>query len=169
MKCTASSDPSPGRTLNYYRHHTGFTLIEVLVAIALLAIAGGVLLATQGSGSRLARKALERETAVWLAQARLTEAAAYPDRAPPEDTQAERFAGIDYETRIEYRYISPVPEVEVSSLPEHLRLIELRAIVRWGETQTDLVQLTTYRAYRTTASTPPTNQAKPPQLPGGKS
>lgn len=125
----------------------GFTLIEVLVAIALLAIAGGVLLAAQGSGSRLARKALERENAIWLAQARLTEAAAYPDHAPPEDNQTDVFEGVNYETRIEYRNVSPVPEIAFADLPETLRLVELRAIVRWGDPVRESVQLTTYRPY----------------------
>jgi prepilin-type N-terminal cleavage/methylation domain-containing protein len=148
--------------------YSGFTLIEVLVAITLLAIAGGVLLATQGSGSRLTRKALERETALWLAQARLTEALAYPDRSPPEDAHDERYAGIDYETRIEYRHVSPVPEIEFSDLPDHLRLIELRTIVRWGNPQSETVQLTAYRPYRATATPPQTNPGGGTQLPGNK-
>ncbi len=150
--------------------HSGFTLIEVLVAITLLAIAGGALLAAQGSGSRLARKALERETAIWLAQARLTEASAFPDRAPPEDANDEHYAGMQYETRIEYRQISSVPEIELSALPEHLRLIELRAIVRWGSPKTETVQLTTYRPYRATATTSPqTNPGNATKVPGNKS
>lgn len=148
--------------------HSGFTLIEVLVAITLLAIAGGALLAAQGSGSRLARKALERETAVWLAQARLTEAAAFADRAPPEDAHDEHYAGMQYETRIEYRQISPVPEIEVSDLPDHLRLIELRAIVRWGSPITETVQLTSYRPYRATATTVQMNPGGGTTLPGNQ-
>jgi general secretion pathway protein I len=151
----------------------GFTLIEVLVAIALLAIAGGVLLAAQGSGSRLSRKALERETAIWLAQARLTEAAAYPDRPPPEDNRDDNFEGMNYETRIEYRNVSPVPEIAFDDLPEALRLIELRVIVRWGEPATEHVQLTAYRPYAVAAQPAPDNGAaaqKPAddKLPGRK-
>jgi prepilin-type N-terminal cleavage/methylation domain-containing protein len=153
---------------------SGFTLIEVLVAIALLTIVGGALLAAQGSGNRLTRKALERETAVWLAQARLTEAALYPDRPPPEDNLDDVYEGVHYETRIEYRNVSPVPELAFADLPEALRLIELRAIVRWGEPATESVQLTTYRPVTPTAPVgtspaqgPGTGQATPPP-PGGK-
>jgi general secretion pathway protein I len=126
-------------------HGGGFTLIEVLVAIALLAITGGVLLAAQGSGNRLVRKALERETATWLAQARLVEAAAHPDRPPPEDATDDIYEGVRYETRVEYRNVSPVPEIAFADLPAHLRLIELRVIVRWGEAGEERVQLSAYR------------------------
>lgn len=129
----------------------GFTLIEVLVALTLLAIAGGVLLAAQGSGNRLARKALEQETAIWLAHARLTEAAAYPDRPPPEDGLDDRYAGVSYETKIEYRNVSPVAEIAFGELPAAMRLIELRVIVRWGATAAESVQLTTYRPYPVSA------------------
>lgn len=125
----------------------GFTLIEVLVAIALLAITGGVLLAAQGSGNRLVRKALERETATWLAQARLVEAAAHPDRPPPEDADDDIYEGVRYETRVEYRNVSPVPEIAFEDLPVQLRLIELRVLVRWGGTGGERVQLTAYRPY----------------------
>lgn len=129
----------------------GFTLIEVLVAIALLAITGGVLLAAQGSGNRLVRKALERETATWLAQARLVEAAAHPDRPPPEDADDDVYEGVHYETRVEYRNVSPVPEIAFEDLPAQLRLIELRVLVRWGDPGKEQVQLTAYRPYPTTA------------------
>ena len=139
------------------------------MAITLLTIAGAGLLAAQGSASRLARKAQERETAIWLAQARLAEASAYPDRPPPEDKQDERYAGVDFATRIEYRNISPVPEISVTNLPEHLRLIELRAIVTWGNPHIETVQLTSYRPYRATATPLPINQENPSKLPGSKS
>jgi general secretion pathway protein I len=138
----------------------GFTLIEVLVAIALLAIAGGVLLAAQGSGNRLVRKALERETATWLAQARLAEAAAHPDRPPPEDADADIYEGVQYETRVEYRDVSPVPEIAPADLPPSLRLIELRVIVRWGEAGEERVQLTAYRPARPPAAQPAAGDKK---------
>lgn len=165
-ECTVRLAQSAGPAIPSNCHSYGFTLIEVLVAITLLAIAGGILLATQGSGSRLTRKALERETAIWLAQARLTEASAFPDHPPPEDALDEHFAGVKYETRIEYRHISPVPEIESSSLPDHLRLIELRAIVRWGTSKTETVQLTAYRSVATPPKTVPGSGSK---LPGNKS
>lgn len=138
----------------------GFTLIEVLVAIALLAITGGVLLAAQGSGNRLVRKALERETATWLAQARLVEAAAHPDRPPPEDADNDVYEGVNYETRVEYRNVSPVPEVAFADLPAHLRLIELRVSVRWGAAGEERVQLTAYRPVQ--APPPPPADSKAP-------
>lgn len=131
----------------------GFTLIEVLVAITLLAIAGGVLLAAQGSGNRLARKALEQETATWLARARLTEAAAFPDKPPPEDDLDDHYGGVSYETRIEYRNVSPIAEIAFGDLPATMRLIEVRVIVRWGAKAAESIQLTTYRPYPASTTT----------------
>lgn len=125
------------------RRTSGFTLIEVLAALALLTVLGGLLLAAQGMAGRLASRTFETETALWLARARLVEAAAYPDRAPPEDERPDRYEGIDYVTRIEYRDISAMPELAVADLPASLRLVELRAEVTWGVQ--GKVRLTAYR------------------------
>lgn len=122
----------------------GFTVIETLVALTLLAAGAGFLLATLGASSRLVRDVRENETALWLARSRLVEAAAYPDRPPPEDDGADRYEGVDYRTRIEYREISPVPDIEVDKLAPALRLIEIRVLVSWGALPSQ-VQLTTYR------------------------
>lgn len=121
----------------------GFTLIETLVALSLLAAAAGFLLAAQGSASMLTTRVLERESALWLARSRMVEAAAYPDRAPPEDAREDRYEGIAYRTRIEYREIEPLSGADADKLPRQQRLMELRVLVNWG-THSSL-QLTTYR------------------------
>lgn len=131
----------------------GFTLIEVLVAIALLATAGGALLAAQGSGGRLLRKTLEIETATRLAHARLAEASLFPDRPPPPDAREDQFEGRDFVTRIEYRTVSPLAEISVDDLPEPMRLIEIRVIVRWGEEGRERVQLSAYHPLPASAQT----------------
>lgn len=135
------SPPAAGAQRKYV---AGFTVIETLVALTLLAAAAGFLLATLGASSRLVRDVRENETALWLARSRLVEAAAYPDRSPPEDERPDRYEGVDYRTRIEYREISPVPEIAVDKIPAALRLIEIRVLVTWG-TLPSKVQLTAYR------------------------
>ncbi|MCX7175979.1 MAG: hypothetical protein NT159_19055 [Proteobacteria bacterium] len=119
-------------------------MIETLVALTLLAAAAGVLMATLGASSRLVRDVRENETALWLARSRLVEAAAYPDRPPPEDDRPDQYEGVDYLTRIEYREISPVPEIAVDKVARALRLIEIRVLVSWGA-RPSKIQLTAYR------------------------
>lgn len=126
------------------RSAAGFTVIETLVALTLLAAAAGFLLAALGASSRLVRDVRENETALWLARSRLIEAAAYPDRPPPEDDRPDRYEGTDYRTRIEYREVSPIPEMEVDRIAPELRLIEVRVLVSWG-TLPSRFQLTAYR------------------------
>lgn len=122
----------------------GFTVIETLVALTLLAAAAGFLMATLGASSRLVRDVRENQTALWLAKSRLVEAAAYPDRPPPEDDRPDQYEGVDYRTRIEYREISPVPEIDAGKVARALRLIEIRVLVSWGARPSS-VQLTAYR------------------------
>lgn len=122
----------------------GFTVIETLVALTLLAAAAGFLMATLGASSRLVREVREDEMALWLARSRLVEAAAYPDRPPPEDERPDRYEGIDYRTRIEYREISPQPDTNLDKVALSLRLTEIRVAVSWGPRPKE-IQLTTYR------------------------
>ncbi|TRZ92654.1 MAG: hypothetical protein D4R84_11980 [Rhodocyclaceae bacterium] len=132
----------------------GFTVIETLVALTLLAAAAGFLMATLGTSSRLVRDVRENETALWLARSRLVEAAAYPDRSPPQDDRPDQFEGVDYRTRIEYREISPLPEIDIDKVARAFRLIEIRVLVSWGA-RPSTVQLTAYRKTGPETSVPP--------------
>lgn len=130
--------------LAYARSAAGFTVIETLVALTLLAAAAGLLMATLGASSRLVREVRENELALWLARSRLVEAAAYPDRPPPEDDRPDQYEGVDYMTRIEYREVSPLPDIDVDKLVREFRLIEIRVVVSWGARPSS-IQLTAYR------------------------
>ncbi|TRZ66824.1 MAG: hypothetical protein D4S02_06190 [Rhodocyclaceae bacterium] len=145
----------------YGKSLAGFTVIETLVALTMLAAAAGFLLATLGSSSRLVREVRENETALWLARSRLVEAAAYPDRSPPQDDRPDQYEGVDYRTRIEYREVSPVPEIDLDKVARAFRLIEIRVLVSWGA-RPSTVQLTTYRKPGPEVSAPPA----PPSSPG---
>lgn len=123
---------------------SGFTLIEVLVALVVLGTAAGLLLAAQTASGRLARAVMERESAVWLARSRLVEAAAFPDRLPPEDNREDRHEGVNYQTRIGYREISPLTEVPIDKVPLDQRLIEIRVDVTWGAPRPASVTMVTY-------------------------
>lgn len=144
----SASSPACGRSV------AGFTVIETLVALTLLAAVAGLLMATLGAGSRLVRDVHENELALWLARSRLVEAAAYPDRPPPEDDRPDRYEGVDYKTRIEYREVSPLPDVEVDKVARELRLIEIRVLVSWGA-RPSKIQLTAYRRPELSATPAP--------------
>lgn len=121
----------------------GFTLIEVLVALTLLAVSAGLLLAVQGGDMRLAKSTLDQELAYWLARSRLVEALAFPDQALPEDASNEVYEGMPFGTRVEYREIQGVETA--TPLPPAHRLTEIRVIVSWGEKAEQKVQLSGYR------------------------
>ena len=110
----------------------GFTLIEVLVALAMLAIVGALVLTAQGVTHRHLRQAMERETAYWLARSRLVEAAAHPNHPLPEDERIERYENVDYQTLIEVHEVSPLVGERAEALPANARLTEVRITVRWG-------------------------------------
>ena len=134
------------------RRARGFTLVETLVALTLLAVATGMLIAAQGAVTTLARNTLERETALWLARSRLVEAAAYPDRPPPEDASGDTYEGVAYRTRIEYREVAPVDAVELRDVPRQQRLLELRVLVSWGAQPQSQLQLSAYRKLASAAA-----------------
>lgn len=110
----------------------GFTLIEVLVALAMLASVGALVLTAQGVSNRHLRLAMERETAYWLARSRLIEASAHPDHPLPEDSRVETYENVDYLTLIEVRELSPLRDERAGDLPAGARLTEVRVRVSWG-------------------------------------
>lgn len=75
------------------RRHDGFTLLETLVALAILAIALAAVMRATGAGTNHAEAMRMRVLADWVAQNRLAQHAARGDFLPPgiqngEETQA---------------------------------------------------------------------------------
>jgi prepilin-type N-terminal cleavage/methylation domain-containing protein len=60
----------------------GFTLIEILAALTMFAVVGGMLLQLFESGLRSTRKSAEMTHGVLLARSKMTELLAYPQLAP---------------------------------------------------------------------------------------
>lgn len=126
----------------FHRRRCGFTLIEVLVAITLLAVSAAVFIEAQALSTRNIRKSIDRENALWLARSRLHEVAAFPADPAPEDREADRFEGVDYRTRIEYRDHRLLAETQ----PTERTKVEIRVIVEWGQTHPPhSLQLTAFR------------------------
>jgi len=104
----------------------GFTLVELLVALTLLAVVGGTLLQLFHSGLRTARLAGAQSHAVLLARSKLTELQAYPALQPGT------LAG-DFDD--DYRWeavLTPLPDAGGAE-PARLQLLDLVLTIAWGE------------------------------------
>lgn len=128
----------PGRT-----PHGGFTLLEVLVAFAVLTISLGVLLNIFSLTIRTTQAALDQQKAVLLAESKLAELdAAFTLRPGTERDQAdERFA---WETRVE--------EFDSRALMDNQSLLvpyRLSVVVSWDDNRR--YELSTLRLVRTEA------------------
>ena len=64
------------------RRQRGFTLIEILAALTMFAVVGGMLLQLFDSGLRSTRKSAEMTHGVLLARSKMTELLAYPQLTP---------------------------------------------------------------------------------------
>ncbi|MDR0274984.1 MAG: type II secretion system GspH family protein [Burkholderiaceae bacterium] len=103
----------------------GFSLLEILVAFAIAAMALGLLYQIMGSNARQVGDLAERERAVLLAESLLDIQRAVPEAGLNESGQA---AG--YVWQIDSRpYPTPVQQAAPNVPPLH----EVRVTVQWGE------------------------------------
>jgi len=106
----------------------GFTLVELLVALTLLAVVGGSLLQLFHSGLRAARLADDQAHAVLLARSILTELQAYP-ALQPGALSGDFDDGYRWEAILAQH--SDVGATEAST--DSLQLLELVLTISWGE------------------------------------
>ena len=131
-----------------WRANAGFTLLEVLVAFAILSLA--VVAAIQGfaGGLRLLRLAGEHQQAILLADQKIREVI-----VPAEERRGAVEGGYTWE-----RTITIVPTPDLSRTPAtetwHLYLIMVK--VRWGDRRS--VEVATLRS---SAELPETQGARP--------
>ena len=114
-------EPASGRACRA----RGFTLIEILVALAMLGIVGGVLLQMFGTGLRSARLASEHNHAVLLARSQLVELQAH-DRHEPGTLSGDFGDG--------YRWQADLTETErIPADGQPMVPLDLVLTVTWGE------------------------------------
>ena len=123
----------------------GFTLLEVMVAIALIAIALMAVLGSQSQSVSLAGEARFNTTAALLAQSKMAEI----ESQAPEDLTAdsgdfdEDFPGYTWKLAVSNVMIDR-PE----NVSDHLKQVDLT--ISWGEDEQFLYALRVYRFFQKT-------------------
>lgn len=125
------------------RPQAGFTLLEVVVAVAVVGAGFAAGLAAMSGSLRLLRSSNEYEQAMLLARATITEALAYPDYDIAADRERELYQGVEYAYRVEFR---PVRLAESDSArAAAVALEQISVDVYWGEGRGRNYRLVTYR------------------------
>ncbi len=118
-----------------YRRQAGFTLLEVIIALAILGVAFALSMELLAAGVRSAKASENYTQAVLLARQKLAEVAATPNLEGSADT-GEFGGGFRWSSKIQ-----PLPQEE--DLPA--RLFQVRVRVTWpgrqGEKALDLYAL----------------------------
>jgi general secretion pathway protein I len=119
----------------------GFTLLEVMIAVAVLAIALTSLFGSQSASVRLATESRFNIQAPLLARKQLAELTLTEDFVSGEGDFEDDFAGFRWELQVEEVFF------EESEILEKLeqQLWHLTMIVRWGDNDFFTYQLDTYR------------------------
>jgi prepilin-type N-terminal cleavage/methylation domain-containing protein len=123
----------------------GFTLLEVVVAVAVIGAGFAAGLAAMSGSLRLLRSAGEYEQAMLLGRSAMTEAISYPDYEVLADREREVYQGVDYAYRIEFRPVRLVSEDEARAAPPAVALQQISVDVSWGEDRARSYRLVTYR------------------------
>ena len=137
----------PPRPRRCRRDHSGFTLLEVLVALAILSLAIVVSIQGFASGLRLLKLSGEHQEAMLLADLKAREITS--------PTQAGRDGGIEgaYTWEREIKQVV-TPDLEVEGRPVRWRQWEVDVHVRWGDHRQ--VSVATLRTVAGDGDKPPT-------------
>ncbi|MCL2829512.1 MAG: type II secretion system GspH family protein [Betaproteobacteria bacterium] len=149
---------APAKTPAHARISTqsGFTLMEVVVAMMLVGIGFAMALSAMSGSLRLSQRALEYDNAMLLANSKLDEILASPTYDVVEETSSDTpdvYGGVAYSYRIE---INPVPILtreQRKLLKSEMTLNEIHIVVHWGgneETVSRVYELTAYRLSKST-------------------
>lgn len=140
------------------RVQAGFTLMEVVVSIAVVGAGFAVGLAAMSGSLRLMRSAGEYEQAMLLARAAITEALSYPDYDIADDREREVYQGVEYAYRVEFRPVRLAPFTRATESDDaratRAALEQISVDVYWGEGRN--YRLVTYRRAASAASPPRT-------------
>jgi general secretion pathway protein I len=112
---------------SHTKRHAGFSLLEVLVALSILALSYGMILQLLGSSSRNALRASDYRQAIMVAESQLNLAATVRDPAmlPRAGEVGEKFAW-----RLD---IAPAADVAMSSAASMYAPVRLTVEVSWQE------------------------------------
>ena len=112
---------------SHTKRHAGFSLLEVLVALSILALSYGMILQLLGSSSRNALRASDYRQAIMVAESQLNLAATVRDPAmlPRSGEVGEKFAW-----RLD---IAPAADVAMSSAASMYAPVRLTVEVSWQE------------------------------------
>jgi general secretion pathway protein I len=113
------------------RHAAGYTLIEIIVAFAILALGLTLLLGTLSGATRQVRAAGDAGRAALYAESLLDEFGNLPQ---PQHREGDLEQG-RYHWRLDVKpWADPSPRTSVASVdPNAARLMHLRLQVAWGE------------------------------------
>jgi prepilin-type N-terminal cleavage/methylation domain-containing protein len=130
------------------RSQAGFTLLEVVVAMAVVGAGFAVGLAAMSGSLRLLRASGEYEQGMLLARAAMTEALTYPDYDIADDREREVYQGVEYAYRVEFRPVGlaqSADDARTTSPPAPTVLEQISVDVFWGEGSSKTYRLVTYR------------------------
>lgn len=109
------------------RRHRGFTLVEILVALTMFGIVGGMLLQLFGTGLRSARQAADISHAALLARSKLTELQANPR------LEAGTLTG-EFDDGYRWTAVLSPSEQPFLVAARNLAPLDLALTIHWGET-----------------------------------
>lgn len=114
------------------KSQSGFTLLEVLVAIVLLGFAYAGILSALSQGLKLARAAADQENAVILAQSLLEENRALPKAEIVGSDAREVYGGTPFGYKVEVRDV-PLFGDYADKVKADFELKQINVDVYWGE------------------------------------